>query len=32
MAKKTYETPALIKREKLERVAADMPGSQLPPG
>jgi hypothetical protein len=27
MAKRTYETPALVKREKLDRIAADCVGS-----
>jgi hypothetical protein len=27
MTKKTYEAPALVKREKLDRIAADCPVS-----
>lgn len=29
MAKRTYETPALVKREKLDRIAAGAIGSNV---
>ena len=31
MTKKTYETPVLAKREKLDRIAAECVGSNCPP-
>ena len=31
MTKRSYETPLLTKREKLERIAAEPIGSRLPP-